>query len=607
MKKNVVSFLFFVTLFSLYGCGGNSKVKKATQVLFNYLHKEGSAPTVETYQTIGFKEIDHVDRINAYLASKAEDIDTVTKIKSELKRLLEDKEPPEIKLIGEENISLELYGNYEDPGASARDNIEGNITRYISIDSDVDTNKAGEYRVIYVIRDNAGNESHISRRVHVKEKDSEVEVSVGLSESNSSIDVQSHGENNTTRQSVLENAEDAKRVRWQILYDRSGQASIINRYDETKQSRVIVLKGSVTNKNIVQTAFRYQGTLKQDYPVIKWRMKTAKNFNIRFILNTKNGEREIEYFPKDTGKGRTSYNKREKIGHGIGSDATDNTWHTFIRDLDRDIQRYEPDNQFRSIKYIDFMGDMALDDLKLYDSAKNVAIDRSAVIEAPGIVLTFDDSRVKSWNEAMEMFEEYDVVATFFCHRWGSEGNDISQEELATLKEFESKGHEIAYHTVDHVSTRDERYEKYSTIEQKAQAYFRSQIEPGVENMRKRGFNPESFSYPYITGQPAHNKVIRETLPHIREFFSYVYSIDEPPAGGSKTLKEIKELLDKLKKEKEIGVLLGHLIVKEKDLDTDTHIYKTSMGKLKAIIRYAEEIGLTFYTLKEAHRIYTNQ
>ena len=64
---------------------------------------------------------------------------------------------PAITLLGETEVSLELGSTYTDAGATAADNIDGDITANIAVVSTVDVNTVGTYTVTYNVSDAAGN------------------------------------------------------------------------------------------------------------------------------------------------------------------------------------------------------------------------------------------------------------------------------------------------------------------------------------------------------------------------------------------------------------------------------------------------------------------
>ena len=76
--------------------------------------------------------------------------------------------PPTITLNGSSTINLILNSNYSELGATATDDVDGNLTSLISITGSVDTSSVGTYTLTYSVEDAAGNSSSITRTVVVK-------------------------------------------------------------------------------------------------------------------------------------------------------------------------------------------------------------------------------------------------------------------------------------------------------------------------------------------------------------------------------------------------------------------------------------------------------
>lgn len=70
-------------------------------------------------------------------------------------------------------MELEVGDTYEEPGATATDDVDGNVTDNIKVSGEVNTDKAGTYEVVYTVSDEAGNEATATREVIVKEKEEE--------------------------------------------------------------------------------------------------------------------------------------------------------------------------------------------------------------------------------------------------------------------------------------------------------------------------------------------------------------------------------------------------------------------------------------------------
>jgi len=80
----------------------------------------------------------------------------------------EDTEPPVITVLGSNPIDHEMRTNYVDPGATAEDNEDGDISNSIQIDdSQVQENLPGTYTVFFSVSDNAGNLGSATRTVNV--------------------------------------------------------------------------------------------------------------------------------------------------------------------------------------------------------------------------------------------------------------------------------------------------------------------------------------------------------------------------------------------------------------------------------------------------------
>ena len=79
-----------------------------------------------------------------------------------------DKESPVLKLKGQKELTITLNSKYEDQGAEASDNVDGNLTEKIEKTGEVDTSKEGKYEITYTVKDSSGNEATDKRTVTVK-------------------------------------------------------------------------------------------------------------------------------------------------------------------------------------------------------------------------------------------------------------------------------------------------------------------------------------------------------------------------------------------------------------------------------------------------------
>ena len=76
---------------------------------------------------------------------------------------------PEIKLNGPSEVKIVKNGIFDDLGATAKDEEDGDLTKNVKIESKVDYKKPGNYEIIYSVTDKDNNESKITRKVTIFE------------------------------------------------------------------------------------------------------------------------------------------------------------------------------------------------------------------------------------------------------------------------------------------------------------------------------------------------------------------------------------------------------------------------------------------------------
>lgn len=83
--------------------------------------------------------------------------------------VLPDDEAPVLTLNGDPYIELIVGDAYIEVGATAIDNLDGDISDRIVVEGSVDTSTAGEYVLTYRVADTAGNPASAERRILVEE------------------------------------------------------------------------------------------------------------------------------------------------------------------------------------------------------------------------------------------------------------------------------------------------------------------------------------------------------------------------------------------------------------------------------------------------------
>jgi len=84
--------------------------------------------------------------------------------------IVKDKELPKITLKGDNTIELGLDEEYIEPGYTAIDNVDGDITDKVEISNNIDIKNYGEYKVIYKVTDSNNLTIEKIRKVIVKDK-----------------------------------------------------------------------------------------------------------------------------------------------------------------------------------------------------------------------------------------------------------------------------------------------------------------------------------------------------------------------------------------------------------------------------------------------------
>jgi len=85
-----------------------------------------------------------------------------------------DTTAPAITLLGTDPMNLNVGDTFSDPGATATDDIDGDLTALIQSSSNVDTSVTGNYTVIYTVTDSSGNSAETTRSVVVTDRKVEV-------------------------------------------------------------------------------------------------------------------------------------------------------------------------------------------------------------------------------------------------------------------------------------------------------------------------------------------------------------------------------------------------------------------------------------------------
>lgn len=134
---------------------------------------------IAQYEEEGFTATDNYDGdITASVSREEKDgIVTYTVADSsgnettvERKIVYKDVVPPVITLKGTANMYVIVNEKFEEPGFSASDDCDGDITTSVTVEGSVDTAKIGTYKLTYKVKDSYDNETTATRTVQVANK-----------------------------------------------------------------------------------------------------------------------------------------------------------------------------------------------------------------------------------------------------------------------------------------------------------------------------------------------------------------------------------------------------------------------------------------------------
>ena len=204
----------------------------------------------------------------------------------QIKLVRTDNVKPVITLKGNSTVNVRLGDKYVDAGATALDNIDGNITSKIITKSNVNTLKVGTYTVSYTVSDKAGNVDTRTRTVKVFDymtgievtKPTKKEYNYGEDLNLSGLSVKAVMKSGNKTNVAINNCKITG-------YDKNklGNQAITVRYNEKIATFQVTVKDYITNLEIVEPTkkeYNYGEDLNLSGLSVKAVMKSGNKTNI---------------------------------------------------------------------------------------------------------------------------------------------------------------------------------------------------------------------------------------------------------------------------------------------------------------------------------------
>ena len=161
----------------------NAEINNESGISYALLHYQ-----ISTLQNVlltslffdGYATISLNPKDNAIVSYQIEAIDNLGGVEnSSWFTFTYDGSAPIISINGNNPLEIEINSSYEELGATALDDVYGDLTSSIIISGNVDTTNLGEYTITYDVSDLAGNIATATRLVRVIEQPSPVSSSSG--------------------------------------------------------------------------------------------------------------------------------------------------------------------------------------------------------------------------------------------------------------------------------------------------------------------------------------------------------------------------------------------------------------------------------------------
>ncbi len=164
---------------------------------------------------------------------------------------------------------------------------------------------------------------------------------------------------------VYEDGNSGTTHRWHVyldLTDRSAPPEAAIVFDPDRQGNVVQLSGSGIDHGYRLRSDTLSDWRNTDQFILQWSMNYSENFEIFIDTLTRAGRRFLIYSPV----AQNLLGSGQLVRYGIGDDAADGTWRTFVRDLQADLENAQPGAMLLEVNGFLIRGSGRVDDIKLH-------------------------------------------------------------------------------------------------------------------------------------------------------------------------------------------------------------------------------------------------
>ena len=127
-------------------------------------------------------------------------------------------------------------------------------------------------------------------------------------------------------------------------------------------------------------------------------------------------------------------------------------------------------------------------------------------LEKGQVALTFDDAYIDNWYSHLSLLDSLHIKATFYISTY----HTLSRTQKERLREIEKHGHEIAYHSTNHLDlVKEVTKNGLAKTEEK-------EIMRDLRLMRSDGYKISNFAYPYGSHTSQLNTCLLRTFKSVR-------------------------------------------------------------------------------------------